>query len=119
MSRSKKLIALRPEIEVRDTSITAQEIFQNNVLRPILKFQHNLIVDWFDNQIMNQKIELKENAEKKLKNLLAKNSKLQSELKGLVIGHFTTLEYRTYKEYSKDLGKRIVQMSIQRYLSQR
>ena len=119
MSRSKKLKSLRPEVEVADTSFTAQEIFQNKVLRPILKFQNNIILDWFDSQVEHNKLRLKENAESNLKALLAKSPKLQAELKGMIIGHLTTLEYRTYQEYSKDLGRRIVQMALRRYLSQR
>ncbi len=119
MSRSSKIKSLRPSVEVADTSVSSSEIFQNEVLRPILKLQNDLIISWFEFQIQGHKLILKDNPREKIKRLLSKNNKLQAELKGIIIGQFTLLEYKEFTTNAKDLGKRIIDMAIERFLSQR
>ena len=119
MKRTDKIKALRPEIDVADTSVTSEEIFQNTVLRPILKFQNDLIITWFEELVVSYKLNLTEDARGKLKNLLSKNASSQSELKGIIIGHFTAVEFKEYSSHSKALGKRIIDMAIERFLCQR
>ena len=52
MNRTNQIISLRPFIDKLDTARAplSEELFQNEVLRPILKFQNPLIIDFFIHQ---------------------------------------------------------------------
>lgn len=107
--------------EVNATS-SADEAFQNQVLRPILKLQNNLLVLSFKNYVSKNKIDFKtKSVEKKLiiiENAIQKDIKFRNALKGMIIGFFTTEEYVTYIKNSSNLNKRMMGMLIERLKSQ-
>ena len=49
MTRNKELLKLRPNIKtiLRDLKTSPMEQFQNTTLRPILKFQHDILLALF------------------------------------------------------------------------
>lgn len=48
MNRNHQITSLRSDVIIDTDRVSlAIESFQNNVLRPILKFQHELLVDYF------------------------------------------------------------------------
>lgn len=115
--------------EVRGESIglvnatsSAEEAFQNQVLRPILKLQNDLFVLSFKNYVSKNKIDFKTNTiEKKLmiiENAIQKDIKFRNALKGMIIGLFTIDEYSTYIKNSSNLNKRMMGMLIERLKSQ-
>jgi len=101
---------------------TSEEVFQNQVLRPILKLQNDLFIDVFRNYIAKYKNEFYSySAEKKIsyiENAIHKDIKFRNSLKGMVIGLFTTDEYATYILNSSSLNKRMMNMLIERLKSQ-
>ncbi len=123
MSRNDNLIALRPVIDSIDanSSCSEAEQFQNKVLRPIIKFQHELIVVVFNAYLTKKRIDLiSDTLEKKTEKLITifKNDQfLIAELKGLIVSFFTTLEYHRYQEMKPEINKRIVQIIRARILS--
>ena len=123
MSRNDNLIALRPVIDSIDanSSCSEAEQFQNKVLRPIIKFQHELIVVVFNAYLTKKRIDLiSDTLEKKPEKLITifKNDQfLIAELKGLIVSFFTTLEYHRYQEMKPEINKRIVQIIRARILS--
>ena len=123
MSRNDNLIALRPVIESIDahSSCSEAEQFQNKVLRPIIKFQHELIVVVFNAYLTKKRIDfISDTLEKKTEKLITifKNDQfLIAELKGLIVSFFTTLEYHQYQEMKPEINKRIVQIIRARILS--
>lgn len=98
------------------------EVFQNQVLRPILKLQNDLFIDVFKNYISKYKNDFYSySVEKKLayiENSIHKDIKFRNSLKGIVIGLFSISEYKTYIQNSSSLNKRMMNMLIERLKNQ-
>lgn len=98
------------------------EIFQNQVLRPILKLQNDLFIAVFKNYISKYKNDFYSySVEKKLtyiENSIHKDIKFRNSLKGIVIGLFTISEYNSYIQNSSSLNKRMMNMLIERLKNQ-
>ncbi|MBA9075087.1 hypothetical protein GGR22_003264 [Flavobacterium gossypii] len=101
---------------------SSDEIFQNQVLRPILKLQNDLFIDVFRNYISKYKNDFYTySVEKKLayiENSIQKDIKFRNSLKGIVIGLFTIAEYNEYIKNSSSLNKRMMNMLIERLKNQ-
>ena len=98
-----------------------EEQFQNEVLRPIIKMQHDLLLLFFEHQTLKKKVSFAELSDVKKEALIAEifknDSQFKIEVRGLIIGHFTTEEFRVYQEISTDSNKRIMTMIKERLLS--
>lgn len=101
---------------------SSDEVFQNEVLRPILKLQNDLFVAVFLNHLVKNRIDFKSfSIEKKIssiENLIQKDIKLRNALKGMIIAFFTVDEYAQYIKNSSSLNKRMMGMLIERLKSQ-
>ena len=101
---------------------SADERFQNEILRPILKLQNDLFVAVFKNHISKHKNDFYSyTIEKKLQfieNTIQKDIKFRNSLKGIVIGLYTNDEYATYIQNSSALNKRMMNMLIERLKNQ-
>jgi len=110
---------LRPVLKNLINSNTSDlERFQNEVLRPIIKMQNNLLVALFKNYIRNRKIEFNkleaEFQENKINSILTKDINFKNILLGSIIGHFNKNEIKIYLKSKSELNKRIIQMVKQR-----
>lgn len=116
MTRTAQLLSLRSEIPIDATrSSLPLEQFQNECLRPILKFQNNLIVALFKAQIHTAEIPAKGSAlENFIKLRLQKDTALRNTLVGAVLGLFTADELEFYIQHKNELSKRILTMLVQR-----
>jgi len=98
-----------------------EERFQNEVLRPIIKLQHDLIVVFFENHTLQKKLIFSDlNAVKKselIVSVFSKDSQFKVELRGLIIGLFTVEEFIIYQNMSSEINKRIYTMIKERLLS--
>jgi hypothetical protein len=107
-----------------DKSLDSNEIesFQNEVIRPILKFQNQLlnllVLERVTN--LNARFKLLSNEEKEALILsnVKKDIALRNQLIGIVLAFFTLEEFQVYSLYNKELSKRIVEMIVQRVLDQ-
>lgn len=101
---------------------SADEIFQNEVLRPILKLQNDLFIASFHNYISKYKRDFYSlSVEKKLatiENAIQKDIKFRNALKGMIIALFTVDEYMQYIKNSSSLNKRMMNMLIERLKNQ-
>ena len=101
---------------------SSDELFQNEVLRPILKLQNDLVLAVFLNYLAKNKMAFKnqtpEKKEVTIENALQKDIKLQNIFKGMIIGLFTTDEYAVYLKNSSGLNKRMMGMLMERLKSQ-
>lgn len=101
---------------------SAEEKFQNQTLRPILKIQNELLLLVFKNYITKQKVDFSSlSPEKKMQfieNAIQRDIKFRNSLKGMVIGFFTLSEYETYIQNSSNLNKRMMNLLVERYKSQ-
>jgi len=101
---------------------SADELFQNQTIRPILKLQNDLFIAVFVNYINKNKRDFYSySVEKKLQtieNSIQKDIKFRNSLKGIVMGLFTIDEYDTYIQNSSNLNKRMMNLLIERLKSQ-
>jgi hypothetical protein len=122
-TRSSKILSLRASIlgQVFENS-SIEEKFQNQTLRPILKFQNDIILEIFKRYITDFKGNFYQfKTEKKIKFIeesLQKDHKLRNLYKGIILGHFTVEELNQYHENKSSLNKRMNQLVIERLKSQ-
>lgn len=123
-NRDQNLKSLRPLIPtILEENITSDsELFQNKTLRPILKLQHDLLLQIFQQYVIHRKnVFLKLSPEKKLdyiENSIRKDLNFRSLLIGTVVGHFSIEEYQTYNQNENELRKRLINMLIERIKSE-
>lgn len=106
---------------VNDQS-SSEEIFQNKILRPILKLQNDLFIQVFINYAVKQKnVFFGLTPEKKMayiENVIQRDIKFRNSLKGMIIAFFTIEEYQEYIQNSSNLNKRMMNMLIERLKNQ-
>lgn len=123
-SRSKNLLDIRPEIAqaLLHDNMSADEHFQNQTLRPVIKLQNFLLVAVFRNYIDKHKGAFYDlSLEKRLEFIeksIQKDIKFRNSLKGIIIGQFTVEEYQKYIQNSSALNKRMMNMVIERIKDQ-
>ncbi|MFM9825937.1 glyoxalase [Flavobacterium sp.] len=109
-------------IGIISSQSTSDELFQNEVLRPILKLQNDLFIASFLNNMSKNKIDFNTySIEKKIamiENSIQKDIKFGNALKGMIIGLFTLEEFSIYIKNSSNLNKRMMGMLIERLKSQ-
>lgn len=118
-SRDIQILQLRGEALGSITPQSSEEeVFQNQTLRPILKFQNDLFIQVFVNYAVKQKnVFFTLSPDKKLayiENVIQKDIKFRNSLKGMVIALFTNNEYADYIKNSSNLNKRMMNLLIER-----
>ena len=121
-TRSTTLLAMRPEISsarVHD-GMNAEEQFQNASLRPILKFQHDLLLAVFRKYMLQKKVAFakltKPQKIQHIDQVFFRDHRFKNLLKGVVLGQFTMEEYECYLENASALNKRMFSMMKKRFL---
>lgn len=118
------VLALRPDVPAIDpTSATSDaERFQNETLRPLLKFQHPLLVAAFEQYAVSRKKALlhmpAHTRSTFIEESLHKDHQLRQFFLGMLVGHFTLAEYSSYLSCEKEIRKRAIEMLIQRLQDQ-
>ncbi|WP_139002718.1 glyoxalase [Hyunsoonleella aestuarii] len=122
-TRQSQLKSIRPEFlsTTINDNMSSDERFQNLVLRPIIKFQNDLLIAVFRNYINKHKSVFYDlSLEKRIdyiENAIHKDMKLRNSMKGMVIGLFTIEEYELYIQNSSALNKRMMNIVKERLLS--
>jgi len=122
-SRDSYLKSLRPDILTKTikTEMSSEEYFQNKVLRPIIKFQNELLIAvflQFCTKYKNVFFDL--STEKKIlyiESSITKDSKLRSSFRDLIISLFSVEEYSEYLKNSSALNKRMTGIIKERLIS--
>ena len=122
-SRDSYLKSLRPDILTKTikTEMSSEEYFQNTVLRPIIKFQNELLIAvflQFCTKYKNVFFDL--STEKKIlyiESSIIKDSKLISSFRDLIIGLFSVEEYSEYLKNASALNKRMTGIIKERLIS--
>jgi hypothetical protein len=101
---------------------SADELFQNQTIRPILKLQNDLFIAVFINYVNKNKADFYSyTVEKKIQtieNSIQKDIKFRNSLKGIIMALFTIEEYDIYIQNSSSLNKRMMNLLIERLRSQ-
>ena len=118
------LLAIRPNLNSLDKDLNTKEIetFQNDVLRPILKFQNDLLLQIFIDYVKQYKgVFFKLSNHEKMSYIqeaLSANQRLRSLILGTIVGLFTLEDYSYYRLNLSEFNKRIVALVIKRLQSQ-
>jgi len=122
-SNSKSKNRQRPVIlsaEVRN-NMSEIEKFQNTTIRPVIKMLHPILIISFKHYFQNKKNKFYDFSEEKrmeyITNIFQKDIAFKNELKGMVIGNFTTEEFESYQKISSESSKRILAMVKERILN--
>ncbi len=124
IDRDERLLRQRPDLPVSKIkdNMSSEEYFQNAVLRPILKFQNDILIEVFKTYISKRKnVYYTLNQNQKLNYVthsIQKDIKFRNQLKGMIVGLFSLEEYELYKENSSALNKRMMNLMIQRIQNQ-
>jgi hypothetical protein len=122
--RDKNIVLLRPKVNSNKNISYKNDIekFQNIVLRPILKFQNDLLLELFIFEFEKTKTKFDLiNNEQKIKliiNNLKYNNKLKQILLGTIIGMFSNKNIAFYKTNYSKINKRIFSMLNDRLIDQ-
>lgn len=109
----------RPVLEdlVNDGTLSTEK-FQNEVIRPLIKMQHNLLIVSFKNYLQKRKIDFLILPEKKKRSRVSAVFKTDNNYKnmvlGFIIGHFSIDEFNFYSSNPSEINKRILQITSQR-----
>jgi hypothetical protein len=121
MRKEDKLLELREEILTKKSEQTPIEQFQNKTIRPILKYQHTILIVFFNANVhvqyivsANYSLLKKQN---QLKLFLSKQLAFRAQLLGIVTGLFTDAEFEFYLSEKVNLDKRITNMILDRFYS--
>jgi len=119
-TRDEDVQSLRPEISTIDhsKSLSKFESFQNQTLRPILKFQHDLIHALFYEKTNQQQLSVLDIADqrKRINKQLENNTVLRNQFIGMVIGLMTSAEMTTYFEMESEMKRRMKTMLVERLI---
>lgn len=111
---------LRPSVRIEATVSTELESFQNEVLRPILKFQNELFqIEWWQSGHFEFIQSIKSTSLKRssLSTFLSKNPMILMRYVGMVCGLFTEEEFKFYLSQKSMVDKRIKELLVTRFLS--
>ena len=122
--RDRNIVLLRPKVNINKNISFKNDIekFQNIVLRPILKFQNDLLLELFIFEFERTKANFDLiNNQQKIKliiNNLKYNNRLKQILLGTIIGMFSKKDIAFYKTNYSKINKRIFSMLNDRLLDQ-
>jgi hypothetical protein len=121
MRKEDKLLGLREEILTKKSEQTPIEQFQNKTIRPILKYQHTILIVFFNANVhvqyivsANYSLLKKQN---QLKLFVSKQLAFRAQLLGIVTGLFTDAEFEFYLSEKVNIDKRITNMILERFFS--
>lgn len=121
MDREKDILGLRPSINTidKEKNMSREEIFQNDTLRPILKFQNDILIELIKSNNHYTSLLKEINSDKDtllaIKDFFNKETQLKLTVTGVIIGLLSIEELAFYNQNSKELNKRIIQMVAQRF----
>jgi hypothetical protein len=118
-TRCERILEIRPEINA--AGVTAVEQFQSDTLRPIVKFQEELLIECFMSYIKAHKINklLTNDSEgiKFIAETIQHDVALKTSLVYMIVGLFSKEEYLFFAENKKILTKRMIDLIIIRLQS--
>ncbi len=111
---------IRPAIPmiIEEAATSPEERFQNTCLRPILKFQNDLLLAVFKNYLALRKGKFYTLSKPKrleyIDHAIRKDLKFKNLLIGIVVGQFTVEEWGIYQTHERELRKRVTGLLVQR-----
>ncbi len=114
--------SIRPTIITEKPAQSSAEQFQNEVLRPILKLQNELLIAIVAHFIQKRKVKWQGLSPQArldwVTHSLRNDLKMRALLFGTIIGHFTLAEWQTFQADEAELTRRITELMTQRLQDQ-
>ena len=107
---------VRPKLPdaITEGELKEEELFQNMVLRPVIKMQHDLLIMRVKSHFSSKRVLFNVMDNKKRTEAIIQafqnDHNLKKEIQGMIIGQLTVLEFQQYLKIERSLNKRIVQM---------
>lgn len=118
------LLALRPAIAGQPAPLPTPDTvadFQHQVLRPVLKLQHAVLLATVADFAQDYRLPLAmaepTEATRLLTELLARNARLRATLAGLAVGVLTQPELAFFRQHRSELTRRLLDLAEQRLLT--
>ncbi|WP_162342151.1 glyoxalase [Cyclobacterium salsum] len=91
--------------------MSEEEVFQNAVIRPVIKMLHDLLLAYFKHYLVTKKIDFSRLPEREqtgfIENAFNKDTAFRHESRGMVIGHLSPEEYLCYSTMQHEINRRI------------
>ena len=107
---------VRPKLPdaLTDGELKEEELFQNMVLRPLIKMQHDLLImrvksHFSSKRVLFNVMDNKKRTEAIIKAFQSDHS-LKKEIQGMITGQLSIVEFQQYLKTERSLNKRIIQM---------
>ena len=113
---------VRPKLpdSLTDGKLKEEELFQNMVLRPVIKMQHDVLILRVKSYFTSKRVMFNVMDKKKRTLAIEKaflgDNAFKKEIQGMVLGQLDTTEYQRYIKYERTMNKRIIQMVRNRML---
>jgi hypothetical protein len=118
-TRCERILEIRPEISA--AGVTAVEQFQSDTLRPIVKFQEELLIDCFKHYIdahnMTKLLTNDAGGVRLIAETILKDVVLKTSLVYMVVALFSREEFAFFSENKKQIVKRIIDLIVIRLQS--
>lgn len=96
------------------------ESFQNEIIRPIIKMQHDILIVSFKHYLGKRKIDFSsvslEIKKHQIASIFSKDTSYRNLLLGITISHFTKEEFEEYSVQESEYNRRILQILKNRIL---
>ena len=100
--------------------IKEEELFQNMVLRPVIKMQHDILILRVQSHFLSKKIVFHMMDKKKRVNAIESafqnDNAFKKEVQGMILGQLNREEFQRYLKSERSMNKRIIQMVRNRML---
>ena len=97
-----------------------EELFQNMVLRPVIKMQHDVLIlrvkSYFTSKRVMFNIMDKKKRTLAIERAFLGDNAFKKEIQGMILGQLNTSEYQRYLKNERKMNKRIIQMVRNRML---
>ena len=114
-----KVRPILPESLV-EGNLKEEELFQNMVLRPVIKMQHDILILRVQSYFLSKKVVFHMMDKKKrinaIESAFQNDNPFKKEIQGMILGQLTIEEFKTYLKSERSMNKRIIQMVRNRML---
>lgn len=113
---------VRPKLPdtLTEGELKEEELFQNMILRPVIKMQHDLLIMRVKSHFISKRVLFNAMDNKKRTEAIIQafqnDHNLKKEIQGMITGQLTVLEFQQYLKIERSLNKRIVQMVCNRMI---
>tara|TARA_Y100001978_G_C23649799_1_gene412796 strand:+ start:500 stop:871 length:372 start_codon:yes stop_codon:yes gene_type:complete len=113
---------VRPKLpdSLTEGELKEEELFQNMVLRPVIKMQHDVLIlrvkSYFVSKSVMFNVMDKNKRALAIEQAFTNDNSFKKEIQGMILGQLNTSEYQLYLNYERTMNKRIIQIVRNRML---